>query len=244
MAAILSKPLDRGDATDCPVYTAAMIWTLLVPGALVPAELAAGLARALPAQCLAESLDNAQDARAEDALPGCAGAAHWSWLARRFGMGDPPVTAPEAWADLYTGNAKESGAWIAQCDPVHFEATREHVVACDLPGTEPRPDEVAELLDAGLFFLGSPTLNNGLYPSVGEFITYIKGLKPRNKAAVAFGSFGWGGQAVDLITADLKALGLTVPHEGIKVKYIPDPEELNQIRSLSAQLAREHLLSK
>ena len=39
-------------------------------------------------------------------------------------------------------------------------------------------------------------------------------------------------------------MGLTVAHEGIKVKYIPDPEELNQIRSLSAQLAREHLLSK
>jgi flavorubredoxin len=102
-------------------------------------------------------------------------------------------------------------------------------------------DIVAELLDAGLFFLGSPTLNNGLYPSVGEFLTYIKGLKPRNKAACAFGSYGWGGQAVGIITEELKALGLTVPHDGFKVKYIPDPDELNQARTLAAQLAREHL---
>jgi len=105
-------------------------------------------------------------------------------------------------------------------------------------------DIVAELLDAGLFFLGSPTLNNGLYPSVGEFITYIKGLKPRNKTAAAFGSYGWSGQAVGIIADELKAMGLNVPHDGLRIKYIPDPEELNEARSLAAQLAREHLMGK
>jgi len=105
-------------------------------------------------------------------------------------------------------------------------------------------DVVAELLDAGLFFLGSPTLNNGLYPSVGEFITYVKGLKPRNKTACGFGSFGWSGQAVGIITDELKAMGLNVPHEGLKTKYIPDQAELDQIRATSAQLAREHLKVK
>ncbi len=102
-------------------------------------------------------------------------------------------------------------------------------------------DIVAELLDAGLFFLGSPTLNNGLFPSVGEFLTYLKGLKPRNKTACAFGSYGWSGQATGLITDELKAMGLNVPHDGIKTKYIPDPEELNQVRALAEKLAREHL---
>jgi flavorubredoxin len=105
-------------------------------------------------------------------------------------------------------------------------------------------DIVAELLDAGLFFLGSPTLNNGIYPSVGEFLTYIKGLKPKNKAAAAFGSFGWSGQAVGLITEELKAMGLTIAHEGFRVKYIPDPAELDQARALGEKLAREHLLGK
>ena len=102
-------------------------------------------------------------------------------------------------------------------------------------------DIVAELLDAGLFFLGSPTLNNGLYPSVGEFLTYIKGLKPKNKTAAAFGSYGWSGQAVGIITDELKAMGLNVPHDGLKIKYIPDPEELTQVRALAEKLALEHL---
>jgi flavorubredoxin len=102
-------------------------------------------------------------------------------------------------------------------------------------------DILAELLEAGLFLLGSPTLNNGIFPSVGQFLTYLKGLKPKNKAACAFGSYGWSGQAVGLITEELKNLGLTIAHEGFRVKYIPDPSELLQARALGEKLAREHL---
>jgi flavorubredoxin len=91
-------------------------------------------------------------------------------------------------------------------------------------------DIVAELLEAGLFLLGSPTLNNGMFPTVGQFFTYLKGLKPKNKAAMAFGSFGWSGQAVGLITEELKNMGLTIAHEGFRVKYIPDPAELKEAR--------------
>ncbi len=105
-------------------------------------------------------------------------------------------------------------------------------------------DILAELLEAGLFLLGSPTLNNGIFPTVGQFLTYLKGLKPKNKAAAAFGSYGWSGQAVGIITEELKAMGLTIAHEGFRVKYIPDPAELQQARSLGEKLAREHLLGK
>jgi flavorubredoxin len=105
-------------------------------------------------------------------------------------------------------------------------------------------DILAELLEAGLIMLGSPTLNNGIFPSVGQFITYLKGLKPKNKAACAFGSYGWSGQAVGIITEELKNMGLTLAHEGFRVKYIPDPAELKEARSLGEKLAREHLSVK
>jgi hypothetical protein len=39
----------------------------------------------------------------------------------------------------------------------------------------------------------------------------------------------------------LKAMGLNVPQEGLKIKYIPDQAELDQVRAVSAQLAREHV---
>ena len=102
-------------------------------------------------------------------------------------------------------------------------------------------DIVTEVLDAGLLLFGSPTLNNQMFPTMGEFLTYLKGLAPKNKAAAAFGSFGWSGQAVGLITKELEAMKLKVVHEGFKVKYIPDPEELAAARALGEKLARENL---
>ncbi len=102
-------------------------------------------------------------------------------------------------------------------------------------------DIITEVLDAGLLLIGSPTLNNTIFPTVGQFLNYLKGLRPKNKAAAAFGSFGWSGEAVKLITQELEAMKLKVVHEGFKVKYIPDPEELAAARALGEKLAKENL---
>ncbi len=102
-------------------------------------------------------------------------------------------------------------------------------------------DIVTEVLDAGLLLFGSPTLNNQMFPTMGEFLTYLKGLAPRNKAAAAFGSYGWSGQAVDLINKELEAMKLRMAHEGFKVKYVPDPGDLVAARALGEKLARENL---
>ncbi|PIY23722.1 MAG: MBL fold metallo-hydrolase, partial [Deltaproteobacteria bacterium CG_4_10_14_3_um_filter_51_14] len=73
-----------------------------------------------------------------------------------------------------------------------------------------RSDIITEVLDAGAIIIGSPTLNNGLFPTVSDFLTYMKGLKPQNKVAAAFGSYGWSGEAVKLINQELEAAGFKV----------------------------------
>ena len=62
-----------------------------------------------------------------------------------------------------------------------------------------RSDIMTEVLDAGAVIVGSPTLNNNIFPTLGDFLTYFKGLKPKNKIVAAFGSYGWSGEAVKLI---------------------------------------------
>jgi len=57
-------------------------------------------------------------------------------------------------------------------------------------------DIITDVLTSKLICLGSPTLNNGMMPKMGEFLTYLKGLRPKNRIAFVFGSYGWGGQAV------------------------------------------------
>jgi flavorubredoxin len=102
-------------------------------------------------------------------------------------------------------------------------------------------DIITEVLDAGLLLFGSPTLNNQMFPTMALFLNYLKGLAPKHKAAAAFGSFGWSGQAVGLINQEIEAMKLKLAHEGFKVKYIPDPEELAAARSLGEKLAKENL---
>lgn len=94
-----------------------------------------------------------------------------------------------------------------------------------------------EMLDAAAFAVGSPTLNNGLFPTVGDFLVYLKGLRPQKKKAMAFGSYGWGGGAVKAIEQELKNSGIEVLGPGLQVRYRPYGRELERCRKLGEQLA-------
>ena len=66
---------------------------------------------------------------------------------------------------------------------------------------------MARLLDAKYIAVGSSTLNNNLLPNVAAFLTYMKGLKPKDRIALAFGSYGWSGESIGQIEAYFAALG-------------------------------------
>ena len=92
--------------------------------------------------------------------------------------------------------------------------------------TNVRSDVITEVMDAGIVAVGSPTLNNTLFPPVSDFLTYMKGLKPRNKIGVAFGSYGWSGEAPKIIHQILSDLNFNMPLDPIKVQYVPDSDAL------------------
>jgi flavorubredoxin len=85
-----------------------------------------------------------------------------------------------------------------------------------------RSDIMTEVLDAKAIVVGSPTLNNGLYPTVSDLLTYMKGLKPKNKIGAAFGSYGWSGEAVKLIYQELAAMNFILIEPGLRIQYVPD----------------------
>jgi len=89
-----------------------------------------------------------------------------------------------------------------------------------------RSDIMTEVLDAKAIIVGSPTLNNGLFPSLGDFLTYMKGLKPKNKIGAAFGSYGWSGESVKLINQELEAMKFDIIDPGVRIQYVPDEKAL------------------
>ena len=88
-------------------------------------------------------------------------------------------------------------------------------------------DVITEAMKAKAIIIGSPTLNNGLFPTVAEYLSYQKGLKPMNKVGLAFGSYGWSGQAAQEIANIMKETKIDVLDELIKIKFVPKPEDLD-----------------
>jgi len=99
-------------------------------------------------------------------------------------------------------------------------------------------DIITDLQDSKLVLIGSPTLNNGMMPSIGGFLTYLKGLKPRNRVGFVFGSYGWGGQAVGEIEKILKGLNWDIPYKSINLNYIPDEKELKNLKNIGTKLGK------
>lgn len=96
---------------------------------------------------------------------------------------------------------------------------------------------VTEILDAKAVVVGSPTLNNSVFPSVSAFLTYITGLKPKGKIWAFFGSYGWGGGAVKKMTETARAAGFKIHEQTLEVKYVPTKEELEKCYNFGKELA-------
>ncbi len=101
-----------------------------------------------------------------------------------------------------------------------------------------RSDIITEVLDAGAIVVGSPTINNGLFPTLSDFLTYMKGLKPKNKVAAAFGSYGWSGEAVKLINRELEEMKFNLVDPGLRIQFVPDSEGLEACRNLARKIAQ------
>jgi flavorubredoxin len=91
----------------------------------------------------------------------------------------------------------------------------------------------------GLAF-GSPTINGDAVKPVWDVLSSLAVIKVRDKLGAAFGSFGWSGEAVNMIEDRLRGLKLRVPIKGVRARLIPTEEELDHCRDLGKQLA-QHL---
>ena len=77
-------------------------------------------------------------------------------------------------------------------------------------------EAITEILDAKAVLLGSPTLNNLMFPTLSSFLTYATGLKPKGKLWGFFGSYGWGGGAVKSMIKTAKEAGFDVMSQELK----------------------------
>jgi len=86
--------------------------------------------------------------------------------------------------------------------------------------------------------IGSPTLNNIMFPSMAEFLTHLRGLRPRGRIMGAFGSFGWSGGAVKEAYAEFEKMKLETVGEGVGCKYRPSGEDEAALYKFGREFAK------
>ncbi|MFH0883887.1 MAG: FprA family A-type flavoprotein [bacterium] len=106
-----------------------------------------------------------------------------------------------------------------------------------------RTDVATELLEASAFIVGSPSLNGGIFPTIADALTYVKGLRPSKPTipGVAFGSFGWSPAVHKKLAEELETMGIELFEDPLKVQYVPGPDDLEACAELGRRIAEKVL---
>ncbi|MEK6714938.1 MAG: flavodoxin domain-containing protein [Candidatus Omnitrophota bacterium] len=102
-----------------------------------------------------------------------------------------------------------------------------------------RTEVIKQMFNAKGFIFGSSTHDNDMLPVMAGFLKFLKGLKPKNRRAAVFGSYGWAGGAVKNIEELLKESGIEVSVPSISVKYRPDKNELTRCFDFGKEFAKK-----
>ena len=100
-----------------------------------------------------------------------------------------------------------------------------------------RNDVITEIFQSKAILIGSPTLNNGLLPTISPILEDCRGLRFQNKIGAAFGSYGWNGGSVKMIEKHMQDCGVPLVAEGVAAKWQPDANALSRCRELGRTVA-------
>jgi flavorubredoxin/flavin reductase (DIM6/NTAB) family NADH-FMN oxidoreductase RutF len=101
------------------------------------------------------------------------------------------------------------------------------------------PAEIKAALEkcAG-FIIGSPTLGGHAPTPIQTALGVVLSTAEKTKLAGVFGSFGWSGEAIDLLETKLKDAGYKLGFEPIRVKFKPTETTLKECEETGTDFAQ------
>lgn len=102
------------------------------------------------------------------------------------------------------------------------------------------PDEIQAALEscAG-FLIGSPTLGGHAPTQIQTALGIILSTASKDKLTGVFGSFGWSGEAIDLLEGKLRDAGYSFGFDPIRVKFKPTDVTLKMCEEAGTDFAQE-----
>ncbi|AEF95673.1 FprA family A-type flavoprotein [Methanotorris igneus] len=161
-----------------------------------------------------------------------------------------PMKVINAYADWATGKCKDKVTIVY--DTMHYSTQKmAHAFAEGLISggvdvvmyylhEDERSEIVKDILDSKAVLFGIPTIYDEPYPSMGDLIYYLRGLRfnrtGRKRLALVFGSMGGEGGAVKKLAEELKECGFEVLDE-YELYYVPTEDELEKCYNMGKRLA-------
>ena len=93
-------------------------------------------------------------------------------------------------------------------------------------------DIMLEVCDARYVACGSPTLNSNMMPTMASFLTYMRGLSPKNeqRVGIAFGSYGWAPLGPKQVYTEMENMKFNMACPVVAQQWIPSEENLSQLQ--------------
>ena len=100
-----------------------------------------------------------------------------------------------------------------------------------------RNDVITEVFKSKAVLAGCPTVNKGILSALAGILEEIRGLGFKNKKAAAFGTYGWSGESVKMISEDLSECGFDLINDGLRELWYPDEEILERCMKYGQEIA-------
>ncbi|HEY9849449.1 MAG TPA: diflavin flavoprotein [Leptolyngbyaceae cyanobacterium] len=101
------------------------------------------------------------------------------------------------------------------------------------------PSEIQAAIEKSSgFIIGSPTLGGHAPTQIQTALGIVLSTAPKTQLAGVFGSFGWSGEAIDLIEGKLRDAGYRLGFEPIRVKFKPTDAILQQCEEAGTDFAQ------
>ncbi|WP_081532836.1 FprA family A-type flavoprotein [Rhodovulum sp. P5] len=85
--------------------------------------------------------------------------------------------------------------------------------------------------------LGTPTINGDAVRVIWDMLSSLVDIETKGKLGAAFGSYGWTGEAVNMVEGRMQGLKMRVPEKGLRIKMHPTTDELEECRDFGRRLA-------
>ncbi|OCQ90707.1 flavin oxidoreductase [Nostoc sp. MBR 210] len=101
------------------------------------------------------------------------------------------------------------------------------------------PEEIQAAVEkSDGFIIGSPTIGGHAPTPIHTALGIVLKVGDNNKVAGVFGSYGWSGEAVEMIEGKLRDAGYRLGFETLKVKFKPDDVTLKFCEELGTDFAQ------